>query len=101
MTRFPKSLARATALAAGSLALLSAFALTASGAYGPGAPDTTVQEQKKVAVATAATVLFPDAPYGVDPMVTGPVSAEFRARQQAAGCAAAEWPDIPATCYPD
>jgi hypothetical protein len=49
---------------------------------------------------TAAEQLFPDAPDGVDPMVTGPVSASFKARQAEAGCDKARWPDIPAACYP-
>lgn len=45
--------------------------------------------------------LFPDAPYGVDPVVTGPVSAKFRQTREAFGCDRAVWPNIPAACYPD
>ena len=48
-----------------------------------------------------AEQLFADAPYGVDPVVTGPVSAAFKQRQQDAGCDSAVWPKIPAVCYPD
>jgi len=49
---------------------------------------------------TAAERLFPDAPDGADPVVTGPVSAAFRQRQVAAGCDQAVWPEVPAECYP-
>ncbi|MCX7305920.1 MAG: hypothetical protein NTV73_16555 [Hyphomicrobiales bacterium] len=50
---------------------------------------------------TAAEEEFSDAPYGVDPMVTGPTSASFRRQQANAGCDAAIWPNIPLACYPD
>lgn len=49
---------------------------------------------------TPAEQLFPDAPDGVDPMTTGPVSASFRKQQAEADCTDAVWPDIPAACYP-
>lgn len=39
--------------------------------------------------------------FGIDPMVTGPVSDEFRERQARLGCLAAKWPDVPSACYPD
>lgn len=45
--------------------------------------------------------MFADAPDGVDPIVTGPVSAAFRQQQADAGCDRAVWPNIPAVCYPD
>ena len=48
-----------------------------------------------------AEQMFADAPDGVDPVVTGPVSASFRQKQQAAGCDSAVWPKIPTVCYPD
>ena len=48
-----------------------------------------------------AEQMFADAPDGVDPVVTGPVSASFKQRQQAAGCDSAVWPKIPTVCYPD
>jgi hypothetical protein len=48
-----------------------------------------------------AEQLFADAPDGVDPMVTGPVSAAFKQRQKTANCDSAVWPKIPAVCYPD
>jgi hypothetical protein len=44
---------------------------------------------------------FADAPEGVDPVVTGPVSAAFKQRQENAGCDSAVWPEIPTVCYPD
>jgi hypothetical protein len=42
---------------------------------------------------------FPDAPFGVDPIVTGPSKA-FRDQQRAAGCDDAIWPNVPAICFP-
>ncbi|MET3793284.1 hypothetical protein [Aquamicrobium terrae] len=54
----------------------------------------------KMLSVTAAQQLFSDAPDGVDPMVTGPVSAAFEKRQREAGCAEAVWPNVPLSCYP-
>ncbi len=51
--------------------------------------------------ARTAQQMFAEAPDGVDPIVTGPVSATFKQRQKAANCDTAVWPKIPATCYPD
>jgi hypothetical protein len=51
--------------------------------------------------ARTAQQMFADAPDGVDPIVTGPVSASFKQRQKDANCDTAVWPKIPATCYPD
>jgi len=48
-----------------------------------------------------AAQLFADAPDGVDPVVTGPVSAAFRQQQAEAGCDKAVWPHVPVSCYPD
>ncbi len=48
-----------------------------------------------------AASLFPDAPYGVDPVVTGPVSAGFRQTREIFGCDRAAWPNVPAACYPE
>lgn len=44
---------------------------------------------------------FPDAPYGVDPIVTGPVSTAFAQKRKALACDDAVWPRVPAGCYPD
>ncbi len=41
------------------------------------------------------------AEFGIDPMVTGPVSEEFRQRQASLRCHEATWPNIPAACYPN
>jgi hypothetical protein len=49
---------------------------------------------------TAAEEAFFDAPYGVDPVVTGPTSASFKKEQAENGCDTAVWPDIPLACYP-
>ena len=78
------------ALACAALCVLLASAGARSAATRADAP----------VAATAAERLFPDAPDGVDPVVTGPVSAAFRQRQAAAGCDRATWPDVPAECYP-
>ncbi|MDX8516283.1 hypothetical protein RFM70_30895 [Mesorhizobium sp. VK23E] len=51
--------------------------------------------------AKTAQQMFADAPDGVDPIVTGPVSAAFKQRQKAADCDSAVWPNVPAVCYPD
>jgi hypothetical protein len=51
--------------------------------------------------ARTAQQMFADAPDGVDPVVTGPVSTAFKQRQKAANCDNAVWPKIPAACYPD
>ncbi|RJT39580.1 hypothetical protein D3227_12165 [Mesorhizobium waimense] len=48
-----------------------------------------------------AEQLYADAPDGVDPIVTGPVSAAFKQQQKASGCDSAVWPKIPVACYPD
>ncbi|HEY4192960.1 MAG TPA: hypothetical protein VGM46_09980 [Mesorhizobium sp.] len=50
---------------------------------------------------TDAQEMFSDAPDGVDPMVTGPVSASFKVKQADAGCGKAVWPNVPAGCYPN
>ena len=100
MIRIPTGPVRLAALAAGSAAIVAAFALTASGAYGPQPQDArglALAEYREV----PAALMFPDAPDGVDAIVTGPVSAEFRARQKAAGCETAQWPNVPVVCYPD
>ena len=44
---------------------------------------------------------FAGAPDGVDPVVTGPVSAEFKQTRNFLGCDKAEWPNVPAGCYPN
>jgi hypothetical protein len=49
---------------------------------------------------SAAELMFPDAPLGVDPMVTGPTTQQFRKKQQLAGCNTALWPNVPVDCYP-
>lgn len=57
-------------------------------------------EQPQLLAATLAEQAFPDAEYGVDPMVTGPVSASFEKKQADFGCDSAVWPKIPLDCYP-
>lgn len=64
-----------------------------------GARSAATHGDRPQVAATEAEQLFPDAPDGVDPVVTGPVSASFRQRQAEAGCTGAVWPNIPAACY--
>jgi hypothetical protein len=103
MIKVSAKYARRAALAAASTTLVLAAALSVSGARQPDPSDMRQLAllEYRDATTTQAQKLFPDAPDGVDPMVTGPVSAEFRARQQATGCEQAEWPNVPAECYPD
>jgi len=49
---------------------------------------------------TPAEDAFADAPFGVDPVVTGPTSVAFKTRREAMGCDKANWPNIPLACYP-
>ena len=49
---------------------------------------------------TAAEEAFPDAPMGVDPMVTGPTTTAFKKERAKAGCDVAVWPNIPMACFP-
>ncbi|MBX3579036.1 MAG: hypothetical protein KF723_17695 [Rhizobiaceae bacterium] len=80
------------------LAFVGAIALAATNTERPKLdpiPNTPAPER------TLAELAFPDAPYGVDPVVTGPRSAALRARQDGAGCAEAVWPNVPVDCYPD
>jgi hypothetical protein len=62
---------------------------------------TRHMERPALLAATAAEEAFPDADYGVDPVVTGPTSASFKQQQAEAGCDRATWPNIPLDCYPD
>jgi len=88
---------RLTALAAATTVVTLALGLNAVGALG--SADRKAGELTGSG-RTVAELMFPDAPYGVDPMPTGPVSAELRERRAALGCDGAVWPDIPAACYP-
>ncbi len=96
---------RARLAAAVGLALLPALAATSSAApEGPfvvARAEITSPEKPVQPVEPDASELFADAPYGVDPVVTGPVSASLRERQQRLNCDAATWPHIPRGCYPD
>lgn len=85
-----------------AMPLVSAAAVVAAGiAYAAGTPARDARSvAPQEAVKTAAELAFPDAPLGVDPVVTGPRTAAFKAQQEQAGCAGALWPNIPAACYP-
>jgi hypothetical protein len=61
---------------------------------------TRYMDRPAIVAATTAEEAFPDADYGVDPMVTGPTSVSFKKQQAEAGCGNAVWPDIPLECYP-
>ena len=82
--------------------LLSVSAIAAACAFTPVLARTPVLEATfEPDVGLEAEDLFSDAAFGVDPMVTGPVSEEFRARQLKLGCAEAKWPNISVGCYPE
>ena len=89
---------RLTALAAATTVVTLALGLNAVGALGS-AEDR--QGEGASTGQTVAELMFPDAPYGVDPMPTGPVSAKLRQRRAVLECDGAVWPDIPAACYPN
>jgi hypothetical protein len=77
-----------------ALAILLAASAVQSAAT-PTDPATS-----ETAATTPAEQLFAGAPDGVDPVVTGPVSAAFKQRTADAGCDRAVWPNIPVACYP-
>ncbi|MBX3567926.1 MAG: hypothetical protein KF914_07705 [Rhizobiaceae bacterium] len=95
---FPADLLTAPRAALAALLLLPA--LITSGSAAPTHDRLPTIEQRDEA-AVLLREEFADAPDGVDPMVTGPVTAAFRDRQRQAGCDTAEWPNIPHVCYPD
>lgn len=78
-------------------ASVAALLLAAGVAHSTG---TRQVEGPALKAPTAAEEVFSDAPYGVDPVVTGPTSASFRSKQAENGCDKAVWPDIPVACYP-
>ena len=84
-------------------ALAAAVLMPALISAGSAAPtrELPAQEPAQSDAALALQHEFADAPDGVDPMVTGPVTTAFRDRQKQAGCEFAEWPNIPRVCYPD
>jgi hypothetical protein len=84
---------RATASTAALAVLLAAGVAHSTGTRHIEAPAGLAE--------TATEQAFPDAEYGVDPMVTGPTSASFKRQQAEAGCDKAAWPDIPLACYPN
>lgn len=99
--------ARILGILLASAAFLWALAFTAVDARTPLAADARkvamlADDHAASAVAqTPAEIMFPGAPDGVDPVVTGPASAALRERQKAFDCAAAVWPNIPVACYPN
>lgn len=84
------------------LRLLCVSAIAAACAFTPVSARTPVLEAsfEQDEAGLDAEEMFSEAAFGVDPMVTGPVSEEFRARQLDLGCGEAKWPNIPAGCYP-
>lgn len=105
MDRFSARFTRIAGIVFASAAFLWALAFTAVDARTPsvGEPNAVAVVDKVPQPATerSAAEAFPGAPDGVDPVVTGPVSAQFRERQKAFACDKAVWPDIPLACYPD
>ncbi|HTV67519.1 MAG TPA: hypothetical protein VMF90_03185 [Rhizobiaceae bacterium] len=101
-SRFTKPI-RVAAIAAASLACVGAIALAATEGVGPtkGEIAAPIPATPYTGEETLAELAFPDAPYGVDPVVTGPKSVALTARQDALGCAEAVWPKMPVDCYPN
>jgi len=95
MRTIPERFPHGARITSGVALAAVALALAAGGAR-----SAAPQHERQHVVMSEAEKLFPDAPDGVDPMTTGPVSAGFKARQAQAGCAKAIWPNIPAACYP-
>jgi hypothetical protein len=96
--------------AAGAMVLCLSAAAISSGSASPGGSDVSVaaaplQEDFGNIDASPGSAdvaqRFADAPYGVDPVVTGPVSTAFKQQREAANCDKAVWPNVPAACYPD
>jgi hypothetical protein len=84
-----------------ALRLLTACVIVAMSALTPVSARTpAIDASLERDSALDAEEMFSDAPFGVDPMVTGPVSGEFAKRQRDLGCAEAKWPNVPAACYP-
>jgi hypothetical protein len=93
---FPRT--RSLAIAAATVVV--AFTVSVTAAQRPQGPVEYPPQPQAEQGRTAAQLIYPDAPDGVDPVTTGPVSQEFRKRQRAARCEEAVWPNIPVTCYP-
>ncbi len=86
-----------------AIRLIAASAIVAASVLTPVAARTPALDasfEPAATVESEAEEMFSDASFGVDPMVTGPVSDEFRQKQDELGCAEAKWPAIPAGCYP-
>ena len=106
MDRIPAKHARIAGIAFASSAFLWALAFTAVDARTPAEGETDAIAMlrdlpARTATKRSAAEAFPGAPDGVDPVVTGPVSVQFRERQKALACEKAVWPNIPLACYPD
>lgn len=101
-TIIPAAALRAGILAFGLAGALMAPAATSSASV-TDAPGLALARQAAPVEDAAGQPeqRFADAPYGVDPVVTGPVSESFKQRRAALGCDQADWPTAPAGCYPD
>lgn len=103
MTIFSNRILRLSTLALPAAA--AAVVVLSTGNASPNRSDDAriplAATEEKLPEEKLAAARFQDAPYGVDPVVTGPVSTAFEKRREAAGCDQAEWPHIPSVCYPD
>lgn len=95
----PRSDSIARLLAAATVVIFAALIMTPVSARTPGHEWPLAETPSGWQADPEET--FADAEAGVDPMVTGPVSSEFRERQARLRCLDAKWPNIPAACYPD
>lgn len=88
-------------LAAATIVMAAAMMMTPVSARTPSMPLPDFERPVAVQPDADPEEAMLDTEFGVDPMVTGPVSDEFRARQARLGCLEAKWPNVPAACYPD
>ena len=91
------AISRVLSAAAASAAVAVLLAVGVAHSTGTRQPERPAFQK----VAPQAEQAFADAPYGVDPMVTGPTTASFKQKQAIAGCSEAIWPNVPLDCYPD
>lgn len=101
MKTIGRHIAQITSVAGIAAVGLVAFGLSATTARAPvEQPFPTIAMQPLPPAEPTVQEMFADAPDGVDSMVTGPVSVQFKAQQQAAGCRDAVWPNVPRACFP-
>lgn len=101
MKRFVKShCAPALALVPATLLLVALTGGLVDARQSDELGDTRPAVEQSAAEPSAGEVFDPALAW-VDPVITGPVSPEFKRQREAAGCDVAVWPHIPTVCFPD